>query len=327
MTLRGRSLLHTGEWSRKDLESLLDLALRFKGARRPSAVLRGKRCAFIFFNSSLRTRCSMEVAVQRLGGESTTLDVGAGVWNLEHRDGVVMDADRPEHVKDACSVISRWFDLIGVRCFPKLQDLREDLSDPVLESFRRHSKVPLVNLESSLWHPCQALADILTIRETFGKTDGLPVALLWVPHVKPLPLAVPNSFAVIAAQFGCDLRVIHPPEFPLPDPVISALGKVRIANSLEDLCGVRVLYAKSWTSLPHYGDAAMAQELRRKYESWMVSRKLLATAGNPKVMHCMPFRRNVEIADDVADSDASLLYSEAENRLWVQMAVLASILG
>lgn len=298
--------MNTAEFSRAALERIIDNAV----ARRFGA-LHGKSIALLFFNSSLRTRASFEVGIAQLGGHSTTLEVGGGVWNLEYREGAVMNADKPEHVKDAARVLSRYFDALCVRSFPQLRNREEDMADPVIEAFRKYATVPVINMESCLYHPCQAMADMMTLRQKFGRTDGVRVVLAWAYHIKALPIAVPNSFAIAARQFGCDLTVVAPPGYALPG--------FEVSHDRSLLARADVVYAKSWGSLEHYGQAP-SPELR----DWKVD---LKSIGRAYFMHCMPLRRNVEIADDVLESDRNLIYEQAENRLHVQKAILSEILS
>lgn len=309
--------INTGEFSRQTLENIITHAVARRGER--SHVLDGKSVALIFFDSSLRTRTSFSVGIAQLGGHSMTLEVGRGTWNLEFLEGATMDADKPEHVKDAARVLSRYFDALCIRCFPTMRDAATDLADPLIEAFRAYAAVPVINLESGLYHPCQAMADIMTIKERFGATDGLNVALAWAPHVKALPTAVPNSFAVIAQQFGCNVTIVAPPEFPLPESVMNQLGDVRLSHDQADLKRQDVVYAKSWGSLRHYGAPPPAA-----YRNWMITREKIGTA---QFLHCLPLRRNVEVADDVMDSPQNAAYDEAENRLHVQKSILLHSLG
>lgn len=323
-----RHFIHTGEFARDELERILTLAGQMKDGSYKGKPLADKQIALMFFNSSLRTRATFEVGVRQLGGASSTFEVGQGVWNLETRENVTMDGTKPEHVKDAVRVLSRIFDAIAVRCFPGLENFEDDMADNVIESFRKYSSKPIINIESSLYHPCQAMADMLTLRQRFGKTDGLPVALLWVNHIKPLPTAVPNSFAVAASQLGCRLKIIAPPEFPLPDKVTAQLGSnVEFASSLDALKGVKAVYAKSWGSPLYYGKREEEKRARENYRSWVMTPELLAKTDRAIFMHCMPLRRNVEVTDDVLESPANAIYDEAENRLHVQKALLKELLG
>lgn len=310
-----KSFINTGEHSRETLDAIVERAIANKGRR--SDALAGKSIAMLFFNSSLRTRSSFEVGIHQLGGHSVTLEVGAGVWNLEFVEGAVMDADKPEHIKDAALTLSRYFDAICVRSFPKLKNLAEDVEDPVLESLRKYSTVPVVNMESCLYHPCQAMADMMTIKERLGRTDGVKAALAWAPHIKALPTAVPNSFAIAAKQFGCDLTIVAPEGFPLPEPVMAQLGDVKVVHDQAALADQEVVYAKSWGSLVDYG-APPAESLR----DWIITRDKI---GDAIFTHCMPLRRNVEIADDVLEGPLNAIYDEAENRLHVQKEILVEL--
>ena len=157
-----RHFINTSEYSRDALENIVKNAIENRGLR--SNALAGKAVALLFFNNSLRTRSSFEVGIYQLGGHSTTLEVGSGVWNLEFREGAVMDADKAEHIKDAARVLSRYFDAICVRSFPGMKNFDEDMADPVIEAFRTYATVPVINMESCLYHPCQAMADMMTIK-------------------------------------------------------------------------------------------------------------------------------------------------------------------
>lgn len=308
--------LSTSDHSRARLEGIVERAIANAGER--SQALAGRSVALLFFNSSLRTRSSFEVGVAQLGGSTSTLEVGGGVWNLESGDGVVMDGDKPEHIVDAARVLSRYFDAICVRSFPGLKSLEDDLTDPVVSALAQNSSVPVINLESCLWHPCQAMADVMTIRQRFGRTDGVKVALAWTPHVKALPAAVPNSFAVAAAQFGCELTIVAPEGYDLPDPVTARLGGVKVSHDQSLLRDQDAVYAKSWGRLDRYGEVPAA-ELR----DWILTPEKL---GDAVFMHCMPLRRNVEVTDAVLESPNNAAYDEAENRLHVQKEILKELL-
>ncbi|MBX7222032.1 MAG: N-acetylornithine carbamoyltransferase [Blastocatellia bacterium] len=312
-----KHFIHTGEFSRSELETLLHNAIANKGLR--SNVLAGKSIGLLFFNSSLRTRSSFEVAIAQLGGHPVTLEVGSGVWNLEFREGAVMNADKSEHIKDAARVLSRYFDALCVRSFPGLKNLAEDMQDPIVEAFRKYASIPVINMESALYHPCQAMADMLTIRERFGKTEGVKVALSWAYHIKALPTSVANSFAVAAHQFGCDVTIVAPEGYVLPAAVMNQLGNVKLSHDLNELKKQDVVYAKSWGSLENYGVPAP-----ESLKSWMID---LDKLGPATFMHCMPLRRNVEIADDVMDSGQNACYDQAENRLHVQKEIIRMVMG
>ena len=201
-----RNFLTTSDYSGDELNRLIEAALQFKRDREPSNELAGKSVALVFFNPSLRTRASMQVGIYELGGNAVVLEPGGTSWTLEHREGVVMDGDKTEHVAEFVRVLGRYCSAIGVRTFAALKDWEEERTDPVLGAFAKYSTVPVINLESAMHHPCQALADMMTIREKLG-AERKRVVLSWAWHPKPLPMAVPNSFALAAAQMGHNLVI------------------------------------------------------------------------------------------------------------------------
>ena len=146
----------------------------------------------LFFNSSLRTRLSTEIAAQNLGLNVISLDMSQS-WKWELEEGVTMQFDTAEHIKDAAKVISGYADIIGIRAFPSLTNREADYQDNLLRKFMQYTEVPVVNLESATRHPLQSLTDMMTIRE-FQKVEQPKVVLTWVPHPKALPQSVSNSF-------------------------------------------------------------------------------------------------------------------------------------
>lgn len=331
-----KNFLNTVDYSREELERLIDAALRFKEGGDVSKPLAGRSVALVFFNPSLRTRASMQVGIYELGGNAVVLEPGGTSWTLEHRDGVVMDGDKTEHLAEFVRVLGRYGVAIGVRTFAALKDWNEERGDPVINAFAKHSKVPIINLESAMQHPCQALADMMTIREKLG--DGKKrVVLTWAWHPKTLPMAVPNSFALAAAQMGHDLVVAHPVGYDLDEKLmetitqkaIEAGGTVQITNDIDQaIDGAEVVYAKSWGAKQFYGASDRDIAERSQYrEKWIVDEVKMARTRNGIFMHCLPVRRNVIVTDGVIDSPASVVIDEAENRLHVQKAILASIVN
>jgi len=335
MSLKGKDFLSTADFNVDELTSLLDLAVKIKAGDYRGRPLEGSSVALVFFNPSLRTRASMEIAVYELGGNPVTLDVGKGTWSLEHREGVVMDGDKTEHIKEAARVLSRYVAAIGVRAFPEMKDYQEEMTDPVVRGFAEYSDVPVFNLESSRHHPFQALADAMTIREKLGSFSHQRVVLSWAYHPKPLPMAVPNSFALIAAQTGLDLTIACPPEYDLGDEAMAEIeagarasgGRVQISRDQRAACkDARIVYAKSWGATQFYGRAEKDISLRQQYKHWRIDEEIMRSTDNGWFMHCLPVRRNVVVTDDVLDGPQNAAIDEAENRLHVQKAVLASIL-
>jgi N-acetylornithine carbamoyltransferase len=327
--------LTTRDLSEEDFQALLERGREFRrGAS--SRALDGRHVGLIFFNPSLRTRVSMEVAVSKLGGTPVTLSVGGDAWAMEYEDGIVMDGAAAEHVKEGAGVLGRYCDLLGVRSFPVGKDYAKDRSEPVLNAFARHSGVPIVNLESPLDHPCQAMADAMTIRERLGDTRGRRVLLTWAYHPKALPMAVPNAFLLAASRLGTDLVLARPEGYDL-DPEIMESAKRNAAVSggrlsvIDDPAagydGVEVVYAKSWGALADYGKTEAEASRRAALRNWRVTEDLMKRGKDAVFMHCLPVRRNVVVDDAVLDSWRSIVLDEAENRLYAQQAILEWMVG
>src|SRR2546429_6747475 len=256
-----RDFLTTADWTREELEELIESALRFKRGENRSKPLEGRSVALVFFNPSLRTRASMQVGVYELGGNAVVLEPGGTSWTLEHREGAVMDGDKTEHVAEFVRVLGRYCVAIGVRTFAALKNWEEERTDPILNAFADYSDVPIINLESAMHHPCQAMADMMTIREQVG-SGRKTVLLTWAWHPKALPMAVPNSFALAAAQMGHDLTIAHPPGYELDDELVEKIrrraaeagGRGAVEHDAEKAFdGGEVGYGKSWGSRSFYG--------------------------------------------------------------------------
>jgi N-acetylornithine carbamoyltransferase len=327
--------LSTADFSRQPLEQIIGSALQFKEGSDQSKSLAGKSVALVFFNPSLRTRASMQVGIYELGGNAVVLEPGGTSWTLEHREYAVMDADKTEHVAEFVRVLGRYCVAIGVRTFAALKNWQEEREDPILKAFARYSEVPIINLESAMHHPCQAMADMMTIREKLGE-GRKKVLLTWAWHPKPLPMAVPNSFALAAAQMGHELVIAHPKGYELDDELIGSIqqsaqtasGSVTVTNDLdESFEGVEVVYAKSWGSKNFYGATEKDVAERAQYRGkWMVDEEKMARTNSAIFMHCLPVRRNVIVSDGVIDSARSVVIDEAENRLHVQKAILSKLI-
>src|SRR5712664_3355698 len=252
--------LNTTAFTLDELSQLIDAALRFKRGEDQSKPLAGKSVALVFFNPSLRTRASMQVGIYELGGHAVVLEPGGTSWTLEQREGVVMDGDKTEHVAEFVRVLGRYCAAIGVRTFAALKNWEEERTDPVLKAFAKYSDVPIINLESAMHHPCQAIADMMTIREQLG-AERKRVVLTWAWHPKPLPMAVPNSFALAAAQMGHEVIIAYPEAYELDDELMQTIsrqaaeagGSLEVTNDLDAAFeGAEVIYAKSWGSHQFY---------------------------------------------------------------------------
>ncbi|MHC4829607.1 MAG: N-acetylornithine carbamoyltransferase [Planctomycetota bacterium] len=321
--------------SPEQLRAAVEDAERFRGERR-SDLLAGHTVVLVFFNPSLRTRVSMELAGKHLGAEVVTVNVGTDVWRLEHRDGAVMNEDRAEHIKDAVRVLSRYGDVVGVRAFPGRRSWEEDREDPIVRGFARWADVPVLNLESSLYHPCQGLADVITIQRALGPDPG-KIVLAWTDHPKALPVAVPDSFATAVTRMGWDLTIAHPRGYDLPTEVVAACRaqaaqhgrKVTITHDLaEGLEGAKIVYAKSWGRIDRYGqtERELGERAEQNLSAWTIDEGAMAKTDEAGFMHCLPVRRNVVVSDGVIDGPRSLVYDQAENRMHGQKALLRYML-
>ena len=329
------NFLKTSDFSTEYLNGLIDAAGRFKRGEIKDTPLAGKSIALVFFNPSLRTRASMQVGIYELGGNAVILEPGGTSWTLEHREGVVMDGDKTEHLAEFVRVLERYVSAIGVRTFAELKDWEVERTDPILSAFAQYSTKPIINLESAMHHPCQAMADMMTIREKRGDKKK-KILLTWAWHPKPLPMAVPNSFAIAATQFGHDLRIAHPDGYELDGELINQMKNQATANggsvefvsdADEAFDGVEVVYAKSWGSKNCYGnidkDIAFRLGLRK---DWIVDQSKMARTKEAIFMHCLPVRRNVIVTDSVIDSPNSVVVDQAENRLHIQKAIMTDLI-
>jgi N-acetylornithine carbamoyltransferase len=322
------------ELSREDVTGLLELAGHLDRNPEPSA-LKGKVLGMLFLNPSLRTVASFQAAMGRLGGTSFVITPGAGTWKLETRDGIVMDGDAAEHIREAVPVLAGYSDVLGIRAFGSGIDLAADLEERKFMEMAGLCPVPLVNLESAMNHPCQALADWKTM-DDLGVPAGGRFVLSWANHPSPLPLAVPSAVVHMAAMRGMDVTVLRPDGYGLPEEVMNRAraaaeasgGSVRESEDRQEATqDAHVLYAKSWASTRYYGRPADDQALRSKLEDWTVNESWFARA-RPEAffMHCLPVRRNMVVADEVLDGPRSRVLPQARNRMTVQMAVLHRLL-
>lgn len=323
------------DYDPRELAELVALARRFKAgkATEEAAVLRNRILTLVFFNPSLRTRTSFEAAMLRYGGHSICLNVGGDTWKLEHRDGVVMDGECSEHVKEAAPVLSRYGDLLAVRTFAAMKDAAEDAEDRVLRSFGRYATVPVINMESASEHPCQGLADWQTMDEKLNGTRGRRFTLTWAPQAKGLPMAVPHSAVLSAAAAGMHITVAHPPGYELNGAILDrvqswcAAAGTSFSVTHEQRAACRsadVVYVKSWGSTALYGNAEAQRASFRQHADWMVDTGHLGP--QTLLMHCLPVRRNVVISDAALDDRRSIVVDEAENRMWAQAAILSHLL-
>ncbi len=344
--LQGCDFLNTADFSQQAFLELVDRALRLKREGYARPLLSGAVLGMVFFNPSLRTKTSLASGVARLGGTTIDLTVGQGTYAFEFEEGVVMNGATQEHIKEAAPVLSQYCDALGVRASELITSgskaadpsatWAQARSDTVLRSFARYATVPVINLESNMYHPCQGLGDALTLKEQFGKTAGKKYLLTWAYHPKPLPVATPHSQLLAACDMSCDVTLAFPEGWDLDDEVMAvarersagAGGSLTISHDIAEAAqGADVVCAKSWGAISRYGDWESEKAIRDGLKHWIVNEEIMAQTNNARFMHCLPVRRNVVVTDGVLDSANSIVVQQAGNRMYAQNALLATLLG
>ena len=283
-----------------------------------------KRIGLLFFNPSLRTRLSTQVAAQNLGMEPILFNVDKEGWALEFSEGAVMNGTTVEHIKDAAPVLGNYFDILCIRTFPSLQDKSADYSEHIIHQFIKYAGIPVVSLESATLHPLQSLTDMITMQESMNLsgtfTNKKPkVVLTWAPHIKSIPQCVANSFSEWVNAWGeANFVITHPEGYELAEAYTN--GATITHDQDEALKDADFVYVKNWSSYQDYGKVLCTDA------NWMLTNAKLAVSNHAKVMHCLPVRRNVELSDEILDGANSLVTKEASNRVWAAQAVLSEIL-
>jgi len=332
--LSKHNLLSPSDVSRDELEQLLTRASELKGADN-SQDLAGKTLGMLFFDPSLRTRVSFDVAMTQLGGHCIQIDADREIYDLEPQEQVVMDGAAEEHVKDAARTLSRYVDVLGVRHVSRTTDWQRDRQDLLLRSYAEHASVPVINLESMQQHPCQAIADVMTIKEKLGNTKNRKLTIAWSNHPEAKSMGVAHSTAISAAMVGMDITLAYPLGFELDGEVVDEVrnhtdksgGSLALVNDLE--AGVRgcdVLYSRSWGSQKYWNDPEREAQVKRSLESWCIDQAVMQRTNDALFMHSLPVRRNVVATDEVLDSSQSVIYDQAENRKYIQKALLLQLL-
>ncbi|MEQ8420435.1 MAG: acetylornithine carbamoyltransferase [Arenibacter algicola] len=278
------------------------------------ALGQAKTVCLLFFNNSLRTRLSTQKAAMNLGMEVIVMNFGSEGWALEYGDGTIMDQGTSEHIKEAAQVVAQYCDIVAIRAFASLTDKEKDEAEVVMNGFKKYAGIPVVNMESSVGHPLQALADAITLAE--NNTKKRPkVVLSWAPHPKALPHAVANTFVEMMHLQDADFVITHPKGYDL-NPEVTKGAKIEYDQdkALED---ADFVYVKNWSSYQDYGKVV------NQDKNWTMTNKKL---GKAKFMHCLPVRRNVVVADEVLDGPNSLVIQQANNRTFSAQIVLKKLL-
>jgi N-succinyl-L-ornithine transcarbamylase len=277
----------------------------------------GKTICMLFFNNSLRTRLSTQKAAQNLGMNVIVMNFGSEGWELEYEEGAVMNGSKSEHVKEAAKVIAQYCDIVAIRAFASLTDKEKDQAEIVISSFKKYAGIPVVNMESATGHPLQALADAITMEE-FKTAHKPKVVLSWAPHPKALPHAVANSFVEMMQLQDADFVITHPEGYEL-DPEITKNSTIE-HNQEKAFENADFVYVKNWSSFKDYG------RVMNSDSAWTITSEKMKLTNNAKFMHCLPVRRNVIVADEVIDSENSIVIQQANNRTYSAQIVLKKIL-
>jgi N-acetylornithine carbamoyltransferase len=317
--LRGRDLITTQEWTKDEIDTVLEVALELKRRRalgEPHALLRDKVLAMLFFFSSTRTRASFEAGMAQLGGHAQFIESKS--TQIAHGDTA----------KEIGEILGRYNDGLAIR------QVDWGVGNGYIRDVAAASRVPVLNMQCDRFHPFQALADLLTIVERRGDPRGLTVDVSWAyAESYQKPLSVPQSLILLLTRYGMNVRLTHPPEFKLlPEMLDQAAANARAAGGsfevLDDFdAGFRdadVVYPKSWGCMLTTADLEESARIGRGYSDWIADEARLGLArADAMYLHCLPADRGIEVTDGVIDGPNSAVYDEAENRLHVQKAVMA----
>lgn len=313
-----------------DIDALANKGLAYKANPfKDETIGNHVRVGLLFLNPSMRTRMSTQVAGRNLGMDVIVFNIDKEGWQLEFGENVVMNGKNAEHIKEAAPVLGSFFDILGIRTFPSLQNREEDYSELYISEFIKYCGVPVVSLESATRHPLQSLTDIITIKESLAahplaSGKKLKIVHTWAPHIKPCPQAVSNSFCEWVLGWGKADFVIANPEGMDLSPAFTQ-GATILHNQEEALKDADFVYVKNWSSYDWNG------QYGRTYDapdaaSWLLTNGKLKYTNDAKVMHCLPVRRGVELSDEILDGANSIITREAGNRVWAAQAVLSELL-
>lgn len=322
--LRGKHFITTQDWTVDELETVFDVAFDLKkkfALGESHRYLPDKTLFMIFFDNSTRTRNSFEAGITQLGGHAH--DLTPNRLQISHGEGPA----------DTAKVLSRYGHGIAVRY------CNYGEGNAYIKEVAANASVPVFNMQCDIYHPCQILADYMTIRERFGhNTKGLKLAVSWTSAPKYVrPISVPQSLILMMPRFGINVTLAHPPEFKLMPEIVAqaeanaeaAGSRFRVVHSMEEAFeDADVVIPKSWGPLVHTQDTSEGLRLIEKYPGWCCDSKMMGLAKPSAIyMHPLPADRGFEVTDEVIDGPQSVVYDEAENRLHVQKALMALTMG
>ncbi len=319
--LKGRDYIETSDWTVEEINTALevssDLKRRFKNGE-PTRCLVDRTIFLFFFDKSTRTRNSFEAGITQLGGHAHFID--AETSQVSHG----------ESPRDTGIILSRYGHGIAIR-----HDLVPGEGNSYMREVAEHADKPVINMQCDVDHPCQTLADLMTIRERFGDDlQGKKIAVSWAyapSYAKPM--SVPQGLIMLMTRFGMDVTLAHPPEFELMPHTMQRAeknasesgGRFRVVKTMEEsFDGAHIVYPKSWGCHDLFHEPEKSLEVGRKYTDWICDEeKMKLTDSQSLYMHCLPADRGSEVTDEVIDGPHSIVFDEAENRLHTAKALMA----
>jgi len=341
-TLRGRDFLTWLDFSRDEIDAMLDAAhdLKRKFIRRePHKVLEGQTLHMLFYNTSLRTRNSFEAGMTQLGGHAHFLQPGAVYTPALKGEEVAYSTER---ISDVARVLAEMGDAIAIRIYGKPTGWSYGKGHRIIREFAEWSKVPVINMEDDKYHPCQALADVMTMQEKLGHNlQGKRFVMSWAYSGSVAkPLAVPQSAVISAAMMGMDVTLAHPKGLDLDPEVLGSTerlakrhgGAFRIVHDMDEAFrDAAVVYPKAWTVQPTDGsgimDEAAAKAVFEANKDWICTEEKMALTDDAFYMHCLPADRDMEVTDEVIDGPNSVIIEEAANRLHGQKGMMSLLMA
>ena len=339
-TFRGRDFITLLDYTKEEVETILDVAIDLKkkfAIGEPHKLLDAKTLFMIFYNQSLRTRNSFEAGMTQLGGHAHFLDPSKIYAPALEGDE---EAYATERVSDVARVLARMGHGIAIRCYGDPVGWQYGRANEIINNFAHWSRIPIINMEDDKYHPCQGLADVMTVKEKFGTFKDVKFVMSWAysPSVHK-PLAVPQSAVIAASKMGCETVLAHPKGMELDDEVIKQCkvyaeendASFEVMNDMEEAFeGAHVVYPKAWTCrdfMPPWNDKPeleKSKELFDRNKHWICDDDKMKIAG-PRAyyMHCLPCDRGFEVSNSVIDGPQSIAFDQAENRLHGQKAVMA----
>ncbi len=341
-SLRGRDFLTWLDFTRDEIEAMLDTAHELKRRqirREPHRILDGQTLFMLFYNASLRTRNSFEAGMTQLGGHAHFLQPGA-VYTPALKGEEI--AYKTERISDVARVLAEMGDAIAIRIYGKHTGWMYGKGHRIIREFAEWARIPVINMEDDMYHPCQALADVMTMQEKLGHNlQGKKFVMSWAYSGSvEKPLAVPQSAIISAAMMGMDVTLAHPEGLDLDPNVLQATkdlakkngGKFKILHDMnEAFKDADVVYPKAWTVQPTDGSGPMdpekAKAIFEANKDWITTEEKMELTNDALYMHCLPADRGMEVTDEVIDGPNSVIIEEAGNRLHGQKGMMALIMG